>query len=85
MAIHTDLHARFCRNLRQRRKELGLTQTDLAKALGVKQPVIAALEGGRNNPSLDRVEEIAKALSLSPDALFLLDSSPAQESFQNRG
>jgi DNA-binding XRE family transcriptional regulator len=35
--------------LTERRKALGLTQTELAKALGVSRATIAAWEGGRFN------------------------------------
>lgn len=63
--ITTELHARFCRNLKSRRLELGLTQTELAKKMKVTQPVIAQMETGRFVPTLDTVAQIAKVLKIS--------------------
>ncbi len=79
MAIETDLHARFCRNVRARRRELGLTQVQLAERLGVKQPTIALIEQGRACPGLDVVERIARALDISPEALLMFDPTPVLE------
>ncbi len=43
------------------RKQAGLTQEQLAQRMGIKQPYIARLEGGSNNPSIGTLERIAKA------------------------
>ena len=43
----------------------GWSQTQLAKAVGSRQPVIARLERGEGNPSLSTLQKIAKALDLS--------------------
>jgi len=43
----------------------GWSQTDLAKAVGSRQPVISRLERGEGNPSLSTLHKIAKALDLS--------------------
>lgn len=40
----------------------GLSQHDLAKITGVKQPVIARMEKGTTNPRLDTVNKIVEAL-----------------------
>lgn len=46
------------------RKKKGLTQEQLAKRIGTKQPVIARLEGGRDSriPSLDLLNKLAYGL-----------------------
>ena len=44
------------------RKDLGLTQEDLARAAGVTRQTIIALEQGRYNPSLQLAHRVAKAL-----------------------
>ncbi len=46
----------------QLRKELGLTQEELAAKVGVARQTIIALEQGRHNPSLGLANAIAKAL-----------------------
>jgi len=43
----------------------GWSQTQLAKAVGSRQPVISRLERGEGNPSLSTLQKIAKALDLS--------------------
>lgn len=43
----------------------GWSQTQLAEAIGSRQPVISRLERGEGNPSLQTLQKIAKALDLS--------------------
>lgn len=43
----------------------GWSQTQLAEAVGSRQPVISRLERGEGNPSLQTLGRIAKALDLS--------------------
>jgi ribosome-binding protein aMBF1 (putative translation factor) len=43
----------------------GWSQTQLAEAIGSRQPVISRLEQGNSNPSLSTLQKIAKALDLS--------------------
>jgi len=43
----------------------GWSQTQLAEAVGSRQPVISRLERGEGNPSLSTLHKIAKALDLS--------------------
>lgn len=44
------------------RKELGLTQTELAKRMGTKQENISRFESGTYNPTLKFLWKMAKAL-----------------------
>ena len=44
------------------RTDKGMTQTELAKALGTSQPTIYRIERGRQNVSLDMVRKLSKAL-----------------------
>lgn len=50
--------------IRERVKR-GWSQTELAQAIGSKQPVISRLERGDSNPSLQTLRRIATALDLS--------------------
>jgi ribosome-binding protein aMBF1 (putative translation factor) len=50
--------------IRERIKR-GWSQTQLAEAIGSRQPVISRLEQGNGNPSLSTLQKIAKALDLS--------------------
>lgn len=56
--------------LKDIRKEKGLTQDDLAVAVGVKRAVISKYENGSISPSLDMLEKIAEALNV-PVGSFL--------------
>jgi DNA-binding XRE family transcriptional regulator len=71
--ITCELHAAFCRNMRTRRLELGLTQAELARTTGVHQPEISDFEAGKREPTLATVSVIAKGLRIRPEALFLLE------------
>jgi predicted transcriptional regulator len=44
------------------RKERGLTQKKLEALSGVKQPVIARMEGGNTSPQLDTVLKVLAAM-----------------------
>jgi predicted transcriptional regulator len=48
-------------DLKKRRNELGLTQSDLAKRAGVSQPLIARIESGDVDPRLSTVRKILEA------------------------
>lgn len=51
--------------LKQIRTQQGLNQTDMAKKVRVTQAYIAMLEKGRENPTLDVLRRLAKALKVS--------------------
>jgi transcriptional regulator with XRE-family HTH domain len=58
------------RAIKDARTRRGLTQAQLARALGVQQNVVARLEdGGRPDPRLSTIVAIAQALGISIDAL----------------
>jgi ribosome-binding protein aMBF1 (putative translation factor) len=46
------------------RAQHGLSQTALARRLGMKQPAIARLEAGDHNPSLDTLARLAHGLGM---------------------
>ena len=63
--------------IRAAREELGLTQLQLADRMEVSQPVIAALEGGRGNPTVGQLAAVADALRVGLDVDFpLLPATP---------
>ncbi|HMQ01734.1 MAG TPA: helix-turn-helix transcriptional regulator [Candidatus Doudnabacteria bacterium] len=45
-----------------RRIQQNLTQRQLAKKIGIKQPIISRLESGNYNPSVKFLKKVAKAL-----------------------
>jgi len=61
--------------IRDRRKELGLSQTALAEALGVTFQQVQKYENGSNRISASRLVAISEALSL-PVAVLLGEAPP---------
>lgn len=52
-------------SIRQKRNELGLTQSELAKRAGVSQPLIARIEAGDVDPRLSTLKRIFNAFDES--------------------
>ena len=48
--------------IRELRAKFGMTQEDLARAVGVRRETIIFLEQGKYNPSLRLAYDVAKAL-----------------------
>ena len=63
------------RNLKMkfRRIELDLSQTELAKAVGVTRQTIGLIEAGEFNPSIKLCIAICRALGATLDELFWED------------
>jgi transcriptional regulator with XRE-family HTH domain len=59
------LAKRLAMKLKQLRTRQGFNQTDLAKKVRVTQAYIAMLENGRENPTLNVLERLAKALKVT--------------------
>jgi len=57
-------------DLRERRHDLGLTQSDLAERAEVSQPLIARIEGGDVDPRLSTLRRIVTALQEAESGLF---------------
>jgi transcriptional regulator with XRE-family HTH domain len=61
-------------NIRKLRKELHLSQQQLADKSGVGRSAIAQYEAGRNEPPLDVARKLAEVLNVSPAELLDLSS-----------
>lgn len=55
------------------RKQLKLTQDELAQKLGVTRQTINAIENNKYNPTLELAIKTAKFLGVPVEQLFLLD------------
>lgn len=66
-----DIKQRFGLAIRRRRRELDLSQEALAEAAELHRTYISSIERGERNTSLENIEKLAKALSISISALFV--------------
>ena len=55
------------------RKELGILQDEMAKAMGVSRQTISSLENGRYNPSIMLAYKIAKYFDMTIEEVFIFD------------
>ncbi|MGH2713280.1 MAG: helix-turn-helix domain-containing protein [Thermoleophilaceae bacterium] len=62
--------ARLGMEIRLAREEQQLTQTELARRMGVKRPYIAGVEAGTRNLTLGQLANIADALGRGLDISF---------------
>lgn len=60
----------LAKNIIRRRRGLDLTQKDLARRSGMRQPRIAELEAGQSNPTLHTLRRVAAALGTNPSQLL---------------
>ena len=56
--------------LRQRRMELNMTQTELARRLGVTPAVVSNYESGQNPVRSELLEKLIQVLDVEPNVLF---------------
>lgn len=59
--------------VRQLRKQVGLRQEDLARALGVSRQTVIAIENDKYNPTLELAMKIARLLKLPVEEIFFLE------------
>lgn len=57
--------------IKNRRKELGLSQEELAKKCGVSRQTINAIENNKYDPTLALAFSLAKELKVTVDRLFV--------------
>lgn len=55
------------------RKEQGILQDEMAKALGVSRQTISSLENGRYNPSIMLAYKIAKYFGMNIEDIFVFE------------
>jgi transcriptional regulator with XRE-family HTH domain len=68
------LRKRFGRRLREIRASRKLTQEEFAEALGISVDFLSLIERGRNAPSFETLDKIAKRLHVSVADLFTFES-----------
>jgi len=62
--MSTEKLSTIAKKIKQRRKEVGLSQDKLSKLAGVAYNTIVKIESGENpNPTIETLKKIAKALN----------------------
>ena len=59
--------------IEQIRKERGILQEEMAKAMGVSRQTISSLENGRYNPSIMLAYKIAKYFAMTIEEVFVFE------------
>ena len=70
MMIPVNIQSRFGTAVRVQRKQLGISQEELAGRAGLHRTYVADVERGARNLSLANIEKLAQALEMSLPALF---------------
>lgn len=65
--------------LKRMRKDAGLTQVQLAAAVGVGQNTVSEWEASAYEPRWSEVVRLAAALGVTPDAFLSPETEPAAE------
>ena len=65
-SIYTARQKRFCALIRQARKDAGMTQQELADALGRPQSFVAKIENGERRVDVVELLELAEAIKFNP-------------------
>jgi transcriptional regulator with XRE-family HTH domain len=65
-----DLARQLAETLRRLRRQAGLTQTEMAKWLGISQPTLNRLESAGQNTTLRTLEHLCRALHCTVGDLF---------------
>jgi len=80
MNKHDVFYKQVGQNIRAKRKELGLSQDGLAKAVGLKRPSMSNMEKGRQNMLLHTFCDIVETLNSTTNALLpaRTQTEPAQ-------
>ena len=69
-AIYTRANDSWASAIRAARAKAGLTQLELAKALGMNQQDVSKLETGRRPLKAPEIPIVAKACKMTPAQLF---------------
>jgi putative transcriptional regulator len=69
----------FRTRIKELRARHGLTQEDLAKAVGVRRETVLYMEKGKYNPSLKLARDVAITLKTTIDELFIFEDEENNE------
>ncbi len=65
--------------IREKRKELGLTQEQVAEHLGVSTPAVSKWESGVTYPDITLLSALARLLKADPNTLLCFQEEPSEQ------
>ena len=65
-----DESKKLGQNLKRIRTKKAISQTKIAKELGIDRAFISNIENGKTNPTLSTIAKLAKTLGVSADELL---------------
>ena len=68
--------------IRGLRREKGMTQKQLADAIGIDDATIRKYESGKLNPKIETIEKIAEGLGVQPDLIRKREPGMTEREFQ---
>lgn len=77
----TNIRTVLSYNMKSRRKELGLSQIELAEKTGSATNYISKIEAERQFPSVEMIEKLAEALQMDTVELFALSNQKKDRMF----
>ncbi|RIN44407.1 helix-turn-helix domain-containing protein [Staphylococcus simulans] len=66
---------KFGQNIKQIRKRMNITQSELATKIKISRSYLSDIENGNKNPSIKTVKKLADSLGLSVTDLFNDDTT----------
>ncbi|WP_026072771.1 helix-turn-helix domain-containing protein [Nodosilinea nodulosa] len=66
-----DIKILFGKAVRRRRRELDISQEALAERAGMNRTYVSSVERGERNPTLESIDQFAKALNITVSRLFV--------------
>lgn len=79
-----NLKSAFAKNLKQIRKQRGLTQEELAELVNVAPRHISFIETARSFPSSDLLERLCAVLNVNYSSLFEFEENLSREQILGR-
>ncbi len=77
--MEKELLARFGTSIRNRRKELGISQEGLALTAALDRTYVGGVERGERNVSLLNIAKLAAALETTPAVLLASLNAPTKD------
>ena len=84
MGFDGGLYIALGRLVRSRRAQVGLTQDELARRVGMTRTSITNIESGRQKVQLHTLYDIADALDVAPEALLPPPEAQTPEAIEER-